>query len=155
MFLLIYTEQDVFPELKVISIHLMLLLIVFWQSWHLPGTNFNTSHVSINLLSWSGAYFQYIHFNTSHVSINRLFVASPTSASFNFNTSHVSINPVVQVNHYSGTEISIHLMFLLIKRYTYFPSVLNYFKTSHVSINRSCHKHSHTLPKFQYISCFY
>ena len=75
-----------------ISIHLMFLLIVFWQSWHLPGTNFNTSHVSINLLSWSGAYFQYIHFNTSHV----------------------SINPLPQCVYRLRQKISIHLMFLLI-----------------------------------------
>ena len=96
MFLLIYTEQDVFPELKVISIHLMFLLIVFWQSWHLPGTNFNTSHVSINLDLTTGEGRVVDNFNTSHVSINQVWTQA-------------ILRP--------HTNISIHLMFLLIQRF--------------------------------------
>ena len=57
-------------------------------------------------------------------------------ASGNFNTSHVSINLIPSQGKRVRLEISIHLMFLLIKVQRQEIRVIRtYFNTSHVSIN--------------------
>ena len=101
-------------------------------------SNFNTSHVSINQSDRSGRkaeiaisiHLMFLliktlynnicvgwHFNTSHVSINLDAVSSSNSAVIYFNTSHVSINPARMSIAEIMTNISIHLMFLLIQRF--------------------------------------
>ena len=118
---------------------------------------FNTSHVSINLLSTTWSKHQKrisIHLmflliekddlfcdKRQPISIHLMFllIKNPVqrilSAPKHFNTSHVSINRYCYCCYYCCLWISIHLMFLLIGRFTVRSS------------NIRC--------KFQYISCFY
>ena len=76
--------------------------------------HFNTSHVSINLLSAAFQICSKLNFNTSHVSINLWVTFLVVLLDSNFNTSHVSINPILVLNS---------------------QMVQKYFNTSHVSIN--------------------
>ena len=138
-----------------ISIHLMFLLItdVYFEFTH--EVNFNTSHVSINRLSYrwkkqikfisihlmfllirwkQQSKSPYCHFNTSHVSINRTSVKIPCSPSTI--SIHLMFLLILGMPIYAEAieEISIHLMFLLI-----YPNLLE----------------STGYDIFQYISCFY
>ena len=77
------------------------------------------------------------NFNTSHVSINLILMVRTERREYNFNTSHVSINPKGVTLAPRRARISIHLMFLLIPSDLLKSSVWAfYFNTSHVSINR-------------------
>ena len=119
----------------LISIHLMFLLIDYQSSATSLVRNFNTSHVSINLMVWATCSSLLTDFNTSHVSINLALSSRRRQIRPYFNTSHVSINlwkyaryfwcrrnfntSHVSINHkyanrVESGEISIHLMFLLI-----------------------------------------
>ena len=135
MFLLIM--QDVWAHRcrNGISIHLMFLLIRTAKGTLDRRKNFNTSHVSINLLrqhkrenlfyisihlmflliSKRGTPVRHLHyFNTSHVSINRRSLIRPVSHISDFNTSHVSINrfpvlgPVGNDLHFNTSHVSIN-----------------------------------------------
>ncbi len=70
----------------------MFLLIPSQLRLKVMRSDFNTSHVSINLIGVSKTSFKQSHFNTSHVSINPGTVATVLTCPYNFNTSHVSIN---------------------------------------------------------------
>ncbi len=112
----------------------MFLLILIVVGGNLILRCFNTSHVSINRVSYMDRISLY-GFNTSHVSINRgrrmefraIFIVSihlmfllilqrqSTQKELKgFNTSHVSINHPGTVNFLLRPSVSIHLMFLLI-----------------------------------------
>ena len=119
---------------SVISIHIMFLLIDYPEtlcSFH-QAISIHIMFLLIDIRTWrkrpDTAYF-----NTSHVSINPAPCKSWKKLEY-FNTSHVSINHLVDGKVGTLLMISIHLMFLLIKRT---KSVVILF----------C--------GFQYISCFY
>ena len=99
--------------------------------------------------------FATLHFNTSHVSINRLVVIILLMVLSHFNTSHVSINLSLLVLVSRISQISIHLMFLLIANSDSNLSTQLHFNTSHVSINRKTALLQLQSDIFQYISCFY
>ena len=140
-----------------ISIHLMFLLIPERIQKYPQIIYFNTSHVSINrlwylrslrsspisihlmfllILSRSHSFsFTDNNFNTSHVSINLLHFIHALRELFHFNTSHVSINLSSDSTPLCTSNISIHLMFLL--------------------IGAAAERERAAVPEFQYISCFY
>ena len=116
MFLLI-TFWNLLPGgATLISIHLMFLLIPFAVRWKVLDCHFNTSHVSINpeLEVWIQKAVE--HFNTSHVSINHIY------RSWSVDNPYISIHLMFLLILYHWASIrqlyciSIHLMFLLIVR---------------------------------------
>ena len=92
-----------------ISIHLMFLLIETKRLCR--GLN---REISIHLTRCQNGVSVDGDFNTSHVSINRTLQSYCTGSEKDFNTSHVSINRRRVCVYRVCTEISIHLMFLLI-----------------------------------------
>ena len=120
------------------------------------SVDFNTSHVSINLVCFNGWFLGIEHFNTSHVSINLLRQNLEMLADSHFNTSHVSINPAVVRCTRQKAGISIHLMFLLIVTKQDVMRIFDpNFNTSYVSIYLHYGKKYMRKWLFQYISCFY
>ena len=121
--------------ISAISIHLMFLLIAFAYIGFLDFYHFNTSHVSINLLRGFFLQGMFPNFNTSHVSINRFFIGLFFAALM------ISIHLMfLLIKGQNGIPcyinfISIHLMFLLIRVIIYQQITIDYFNTSHVSIN--------------------
>ena len=72
-----------------------------------------------------------------------------------FNTSHVSINQPSERRTPPDSDISIHLMFLLIECTGGCRICNRHFNTSHVSINLQKLFAYDFQFAFQYISCFY
>ena len=111
MLLFIRTSEQQ-QDTERISIHLMLLFIICPSRRACICANFNTSHVTVYLLSKydtnSKAVFQYIscyclsicpvehgdislHFNTSHVTVYRYRFSRMITLVYYFNTSHVTV----------------------------------------------------------------
>ena len=55
-------------------------------------SNFNTSHVNVNLLTHGYLIDITADFNTSHVNVNRLWSCADNVILLDFNTSHVNVN---------------------------------------------------------------
>ena len=156
MLLLIYTEQDVFPELKVISIHLMFLLIPS------PSPEWVTyDNISIHLM------FLLIYAVPSaksvrrHISIHLIFLLITTTLYVSLS---ISIFQYISCFYLSISEwsrdnqnaISIHLMFLLISLCTRFMFMSIMISIHLMFLLISNHVPDTTLlHSFQYISCFY
>ena len=113
----------------------MFLLIGYCTCQASIFIDFNTSHVSINLCN---TYYHHIFtndFNTSHVSINLLLVLLfARAAEISIHLMFLLIRLPVRDCCGDGC-ISIHLMFLLICYPTSERMWRIYFNTSHVSIN--------------------
>ena len=116
MFLLIAGFLIGSKQARIISIHLMFLLIYLSLMPEHIHNYFNTSHVSINQIRRS------FYKNGRFISIHLMFllICNPNYHHIfpnDFNTSHVSINRGCRRAYWQFTPISIHLMFLLIQRF--------------------------------------
>ena len=94
--MLIRFHRKNWPYHGRISIHLMLMLIMLSMMQYPWCIDFNTSHVNVNRQSDSEKWQRESHFNTSHVNVNQ-------------NT------PMVGGKE---NDISIHLMLMLISKFT-------------------------------------
>ena len=80
--------------LKLISIHLMLMLIeLSWTMAELQK-HFNTSHVNVNRIVSHYIRSSRTNFNTSHVNVNQKKLRHIYHQKLYFNTSHVNVNLV-------------------------------------------------------------
>ena len=92
MFILIDFLEPAQLVNRIISIHLMFILIQNAELSHMVRPHFNTSHVYINRCTGGHQPPAFTDFNTSHVYINPFLSGFFTWVSDNFNTSHVYIN---------------------------------------------------------------
>ncbi len=101
-------------QVSMISIHLMLMLIFFWQL-----SFFSICEISIHLMLMLIELTLLLalpepHFNTSHVNVNLLIFVFLRLLIIDFNTSHVNVNHVRTDTILFSMPISIHLMLMLI-----------------------------------------
>ena len=82
---------------------------------HMIFVDFNTSHVNVNLGSFSLPYVLQQNFNTSHVNVNPNIAFLFMVKGENFNTSHVNVNHRGTGGAIPLEVISIHLMLMLIQ----------------------------------------
>ena len=115
MLMLIRTELFFCLFLGRISIHLMLMLIIY--VWHMAVVG--------------------MYFNTSHVNVNLQIVLVITSDTVDFNTSHVNVNRTISNLKSFRLFISIHLMLMLILYRLFLLQTLYHFNTSHVNVNQA------------------
>ena len=95
-------------------------------------------------------------FNTSHVYINPLtFITYRQPAIISIHLMFILIRKA-SGSHGAISKISIHLMFILIERDKPFRCISPcYFNTSHVYINPGMERSKRKMKRFQYISCLY
>ena len=132
----------------------MFLLIEKSISMPPRSGNFNTSHVSINLISIQLAGI------ILFISIHLMFLLITTCSGSVKRGVLISIHLMFLLIELKSNEnykqlISIHLMFLLIDFIYFLSRFIQYFNTSHVSINRKRKELYMVGILFQYISCFY
>ena len=132
----------------------MLMLIGNITEYSPSFRHFNTSHVNVNQLIVRSKCIPYSNFNTSHVNVNQLFSQSSAYQKNNFNTSHVNVNPAQQLLQVNQSQISIHLMLMLIAVLNQTRYTLIHFNTSHVNVNHGTLDWDIIKEQiFQYISC--
>ena len=116
MFILIAAQANNTSRRAFISIHLMFILIVSpVGTATFPENDFNTSHVYINPAAHAGRGCRSRYFNTSHVYINRTdngHMACHTQISIHLMFILILFSSPCPV----PGRISIHLMFILIRR---------------------------------------
>ena len=145
--------QCLYEVFLQISIHLMLLFIVFWQ-YHLT-TSSAFQYISCYCLSWSWVIWWKEKIISIHLML--LFIITINAERFqfcNFNTSHVTVYQMRIWTRSDRTGISIHLMLLFIRISHVALATVCYFNTSHVTVYHRAVLDILCAIKFQYISCY-
>ena len=115
----------------IISIHLMLLFIIAQSILSMCFLYFNTSHVTVYLVS-----------------------VVPVNGGTYFNTSHVTVYHPARRPSVPFPRISIHLMLLFIDAGLYITYNQLNFNTSHVTVYQFQYHQVSIVLAFQYISCY-
>ena len=154
MLLFISHRQHQTVHQSPISIHLMLLFILFVTLSSFLSVNFNTSHVTVYRNASLNAFASSFYFNTSHVTVyRRLF---HLCIYFCFISIHLMLLFIISgfiiprvKRHFNTSHVTVYLYF----RAIFFISS-SYFNTSHVTVYLCEYAFGIAPGRFQYISCY-
>ena len=138
-----------------VSIHLMLLFISIVSA--IPSAASLFQYISCYSLSEcnASAHRPVERFNTSHVTLYLISKKLLLLVHISFNTSHVTLYPKLQRVSFPPTVVSIHLMLLFIGEHFNGQDVTITFQyISCYSLSPGCLEHHQHPWMFQYISCY-